>query len=97
MKNIQDYINEGTLHCISNELIQLLKDAITHGYVELADNKGVKYGISKQNIYKIALDDDISLETFKKTIEGLEKDGIKWKFETDDEWKKAGYVDPLED
>ena len=34
---------------------------------------------------------------FDRFINKLEADGIKFKYETDDEWRNAGYTDPFED
>ena len=34
---------------------------------------------------------------FDRYINKLEADGLKFKYETDAEWKKAGLVDPFED
>ena len=36
-------------------------------------------------------------EMLERYINKLEADGITFKYETDDEWRKAGYVDPSED
>ena len=36
-------------------------------------------------------------EMFDRYINKLEADGLKFKYETDDEWRDAGLVDPFED
>jgi hypothetical protein len=67
-----------------------------------------KYGISKENIHSIFCTDEyhegsddapdvINKEMLDRFINQLEADNVKFKFETDDEWKKAGYTDPMED
>ena len=53
---------------------------------------------SIENLFNICdYDDRMSKEEVEKYIADLEKKGIKFKFETNDEWKKAGYKDPDED
>ena len=98
MKSIKNYITEGTIHSVSNKVYNVIKQGMTKGYVTVEhDKEGKKYGISKQNIYKIDVSDDITIETLRKIVSDLEQNGAKWKFETDDEWKKAGFADPREE
>ena len=61
-----------------------------------------KYGISRENAPLIFCDPEMTenacnREMFDRYINKLEADGIKFKYETDAEWKKAGLVDPFED
>ena len=61
-----------------------------------------KYGISKENAPLIFCDPEMTenacnREMFDRYINKLEADGLKFKYETDDEWRDAGLVDPFED
>lgn len=61
-----------------------------------------KYGISRENAPLVFCDPEMTenacnREMFDRYINKLEADGIKFKYETDAEWKKAGLVDPFED
>jgi hypothetical protein len=61
-----------------------------------------KYGISRENAHLIFCDpemteDPINREMFDRFINKMEADGITFKYETDDEWRKAGLSDPFED
>ena len=61
-----------------------------------------KYGISRENAPLVFCDPEMTenacnREMFDRYINKLEADGLKFKYETDAEWKKAGLVDPFED
>ena len=61
-----------------------------------------KYGISRENAPLVFCDPEMTenacnREMFDRFINKLEADGITFKYETDDEWRKAGYSDPFED
>lgn len=58
---------------------------------------GVKYGISRENIGDIVDDNDCNAEMLERVIRKLEADGIKFKYEKNSEWEKAGYKNPAED
>ena len=97
---------------VSDEIKNQIKTAMQRGYMmndkkdkdgKLVDKR--KYGISRENI-NVFCDMDLSdpesgevvnAEMLERIINKLEADGIKFKFETNEEWKKAGYVDPYED
>ena len=95
MKNLVEYLNES-----ASVLSQGAKDAIKYGmlrgYIPQEENgKIVKYGISRENIFTVA--EEFDKKDVEKYIAELEKKGgIKFKFEKDEEWKKAGYEDPNE-
>ena len=95
MKNLVEYLNES----LNKNVQEVIKHAVKYGYIEQTEgNKTVKYGISRQNLLDLVdYDDKMSKEEVEKYIADLEKSGIKFKFETNDEWKKAGYKDPDED
>ena len=63
-----------------------------------------KYGISKENIIETIVsacegeedeNERVNAEMVQSYIDKLEEDNVKYKYQTDDEWKKAGYSDPL--
>ena len=95
MKTLVEYLNES----LDKNVQQAIEYAVKYGYIEQKEgNKTVKYGISRENLFNICdYDDRMSKEEVEKYIADLEKKGIKFKFETNDEWKKAGYKDPDED
>ncbi len=95
MKNITSYINEAAM---PEKVIQAIRFGMKSGYIVGDDN--VKYGISADNIFAIpadALDDNVTLQDFKDAVKKLLDDGVKFKYQTSDEWRKAGYKDPIND
>ena len=81
-----------------------IKKAMRNGFMtngpDSSDKR--KYGISRENAPLIFCDPEMTenacnREMFDRYINKLEADGIKFKYETDAEWKKAGLVDPFED
>lgn len=87
---------------VSDDLKNLIARAMRQGYILQEENgKNVKYGISRQNIGMIFCDeeyneDPINAEMLERIIDKLEADGTKFKYETDDDYKKAGLKDPAE-
>ena len=97
---------------VSEEIKQQIKNAMKRGYMmnDERDSKGNlidkrKYGISRENINvfcDMELSDKesgevVNAEMLERIINKLEADGVKFKYETDAEWKKAGLSDPYED
>ena len=78
-----------------------IKNAMQFGFIAQKENgKQVKYGISRENIgalLELCEDDSLNPEIFNRLLNKFEADGIKYKFETNEGWKKAGYKDPYED
>jgi len=82
---------------IPTEIIDSVKQGMRYGYMTQVENgKVVKYGISRQNIY-VLQDTEVNREQMERLVNKLEADGYKFKYETDDEWRKAGHKDPNED
>lgn len=76
---------------------------IKRGYMNPIENgKTVKYGISKENIIALMTDPDIfpeskiNAEMAQRLLDKWEEDGVKFKFNTNKEWKDKGYLDPLD-
>lgn len=60
--------------------------------------KVVSYGISRENIVPVIVaGGEANAEMVERAINKFEADGIKFKYEKDSEWKKAGLKDPFED
>ena len=89
------------INMVPQKLLNSIKHGITYGFMEQKENgKYVKYGISKENIHiliDLCQDDSINAEILQRVLNKFEADGVKWRFETDDQWRKAGYKDPNED
>jgi len=94
MKTLVEYINEGMRKDIPDNVKKAIESAMKNGYIEQHEHgKKVKYGISKENIHNIQ-DNEFDDAAFADLIDELEKSGVQWKYEKDEEWKKAGYKDP---
>ena len=81
-----------------------IKKAIKNGFMtngpDSSDKR--KYGISRENAPLVFCDPEMTenacnREMFDRYINKLEADGLKFKYDTDAEWKDAGLVDPFED
>ena len=82
---------------------ELIQQGITRGYIDM-EGDDHKYGISKENIIETIVsacegeedeNERVNAEMVQSYIDKLEEDNVKYKYQTDDEWKKAGYSDPL--
>ena len=89
LKDIKDIANELKA---PEKFVDLIKSGMTQGYIQLEGDDNV-YGISKENILKIIGDDD--KEIAQKIIKKLENLDYKFKYEKDEEFEKAGYINPL--
>lgn len=93
---------------VSEDIKNMIKQAMKRGYImnDEKDSSGKlidkrKYGISRENI-NIFCDSEsseeaINAEILQRLINMFEADGIKFKYETNEDWKKAGLSDPYED
>lgn len=99
MKNLNKYLVE-SIRNIPTNICDAIKYAMKFGYLEQRENgKAVKYGISRENLLNVI---DYDNKFTKKDIEDLIADyeknnAAKFRFEKDEEWKKAGYKDPNAD
>ena len=95
MKTLVEFLNES----LDKNIKDLIKLGMRCGYVIMDDEHGkpVKYGISRENIFNLQYDEKISIDEIKKYVDELEKDGVKFRFEKDEEWKDSGLKDPNED
>ena len=86
---------------IPENVQKIFKDGMRDGYIQIEGDDN-KYGISKENIADViisATEDDnsgLNAEMIQNYIEKLLEDGLKFKYQSDDEWKKAGYANPME-
>ncbi len=97
MRTLTEFINEANTLKISwmpDGVVKSLLSGIKMGFISQKEgSKIVKYGISRENIMDVFVDDFTS-EEIERAIAEIEKSGIKFKYETNDEWQKAGYEDP---
>ena len=77
---------------VPQNVIEYMKDMIENGY---ALQGGRKYGISRENVAKVTY--KFPAEMVERAIQKLDDDGVKYKFDKDQQWKDAGYEDPLAD
>lgn len=89
---------------MDEKLKTTIKKAMKNGFMtngpESSDKR--KYGISRENAHLVFCDPEmtenpINREMLDRFINKMEADGITFKYETDDEWRKAGLTDPFED
>lgn len=102
IKNENVNLNEPkrkTREMMPENIKQIFDMGIQQGFISI-EGDDHKYGISKENIQKVINDIDerkqLNGEMIQRYIDMVEENGIKFKYQTDDEWKKAGYTDPLE-
>ena len=89
---------------MDEDLKRQIKNAMKRGFMTNDADSGDKrkYGISKENAPSVFCNPDMTVnacnrEMLDRFISKMEADGITFKYETDDEWRKAGYVDPFEE
>lgn len=84
---------------IPKEVQDQIISGIKKGYIQLGDDP-TKWGISKENIKDVidieGFDEELNAEMLERFISKCEEDGMKFKFQKDEEWRKAGYKDPNE-
>lgn len=91
------------INMVSDDFKNKIKKAMKQGYmVDNQDPDKIKYGVSRENAPILFCDEEYSEEPMpneilQRLINKFEADGIKFKYETNDEWKKAGLADPTED
>ena len=76
---------------VSEDIKQAIKDGMKFGYIKDGD---VKYGVSKENIYDCFDTNEVNREIIDRIIRKYEAENITFKFDKDEQWKKAGYEDP---
>lgn len=84
------------INMVSKDMIQAIQRGMKLGYI-LDHESGNKYGVSRENIGAIVDEEEVNAEMLERIINKLEADGVKFKFEKNEQWKKAGYKDPEED
>lgn len=85
---------------VSENTKNSIRKAMKNGYLEQREGKDqhvVRYGISRENIHVCVDPDECNGEMLERIIARIEADGVKFKYEKDSQWKKAGYKDPLAD
>lgn len=91
------------INMVSDDFKNKIKKAMKQGYmIDSQDPDKTKYGVSRENAPILFCDEEYSEEPMpneilQRLINKFEADGIKFKYETNAEWKKAGLADPTED
>lgn len=90
----------GSIDMVDEEIKNKIKTAMKRGYLTVEGDRR-KYGISRENI-NLFCDEEfsehpINAEMLERLINKFEADGVKFKYEKDNDWKKAGLTDPNED
>lgn len=88
-----------SISMVDKRTIDTIETAIRQGYISVVENgRRIRYGVSRENIADIVIPGgDINAELLEKIINKLESDGVRFKYETNKEWERAGYKDPTED
>lgn len=93
---------------VPQEIANAIKNGMRNGSIpQNEDENGnpvesggklVLYGVSRENIVKaITAGGEVNAVQVKRLISKFEADGIKFRYEKDSEWKKAGLKDPFAD
>ena len=88
-----DYVIVANKLKLNHTLVDLIIYFMMNG---VAPQGKMKYGVSKQNIAQLIDYDDFEIERedLEFLIDTLESDGLKWKYETDEEFLNDGLIDP---
>lgn len=79
------------------EFVTDMIDACENGFIPQNEGgKIVKYGVSRENFIQLG-GENYNAEMMQRLLDILDGKDVKFAFETDEEYKKAGYKDPLED
>jgi hypothetical protein len=82
-----------TNEMIDKNVLDAVRFGMKHGYVHVDDKN---WGVSRENIWILFDEELANAEIIKRVINKFEAEGIKFKYEKDSEWQKAGYLDPKE-
>lgn len=95
MKPLVEFLSESMdRDIIPGAIVNAVKKAMKDGYIEFSEGgKKIKFGVSRENIRDIIDDIDCNDEMLERLIHKFEADGLKFKFEKDEEWRKEGYED----
>ena len=78
---------------IDKNVLDAVRFGMKHGYVHVDDKN---WGVSRENVWILFDEELANAEIIKRVINKFEAEGIKFKYEKDSEWQKAGYLDPKE-
>ena len=85
-KNIRDYVENA-----------MKKGFISTNQIINGEEKPVNFGICKETIGEFIDEDECNPEMLERLIAKFEADGIKWKYDKPQDWKKLNLEDPMED
>ena len=98
-EDIETKASKKDVNMIDKNLIKVIKNALTNGYQPATitvdgKKKNVKVGISLENISTLVPEDECNAEMLELLIKKFKMEGLKIKYQTDDEWRKDGLEDP---
>lgn len=88
---------------IPESIKSMIKSSMELGYftLELENEKNkverVKFGVSKETIGDCIDENEVNAEMLERTIHKFENDGLTWKYDKPQDWKKLGLEDPLDE
>ena len=88
---------------VPEEIKKGIKSGMEDGYFELMieDENGrerrIRFGVSKENISSIVNEEECNAEMLERIIRRFENEGITWKYEKNQDWKKLKLEDPTDD
>ena len=71
---------------VNEELLNFIKQMMKDGYIQV-EGDSRKFGVSKENIADVVDMEECNMEMLERIIRRFEEEGIKWKHETDEDWK----------
>ncbi len=87
---------------VPDSIKETIRSAMKDGYVTIdleidGKTKKVKFGVCKETIKDIIDSDACNAEMIERTIRKFENDGITWKYDKPQDWKKLKLEDPLDE
>ena len=88
---------------VPESIKKMIKSSMEDGYftMDIEDEDGnvkkVKFGVCKETVGQLVDEDECNAEMLERTIRKLENDGIKWKYDKPQDWKKLKLEDPMDD
>lgn len=79
-----------------------VKSAMEKGYASVPQmvdgkEKNVRFGVCKETVAEFIDEDECNAEMLERVISKLEADGLTWKYDKPQDWKKLGFEDPMDD
>ena len=87
---------------VPKEIKDFIQSAMEKGYCRVGqeiDGKevDVRFGVCKETIGEFIDEEECNAEMLERTIAKFEADGLTWKYDKPQNWKKLGLEDPMDD